>query len=58
MKGWFITGSDSCSPSRVTAPPIVPPLQMQVMEAAADADHLASAKNIGAFNLRNAIAAH
>ena len=36
---------------------IVPPLQMQVMEAAADAPNLASAMNIGAFNLGNAIGA-
>jgi DHA1 family inner membrane transport protein len=33
---------------------IVPPLQMRVMEAAADAPNLASAMNIGAFNLGNA----
>jgi len=36
---------------------IVPPLQMRVMEAAADAPNLASAMNIGAFNLGNAIGA-
>ena len=36
---------------------IVPPLQMQVMEAASDAPNLASAMNIGAFNLGNAIGA-
>lgn len=36
---------------------IVPPLQMRVMVAAADAPHLASAMNIGAFNLGNAIGA-
>ena len=36
---------------------IVPPLQMRVMEAAAAAPNLASAMNIGAFNLGNAIGA-
>ncbi|MBC9207415.1 MFS transporter [Roseomonas aerophila] len=36
---------------------IVPPLQMRVMTAAAGAPNLASAVNIGAFNLGNAIGA-
>ena len=36
---------------------VVPPLQMQVMQAAHDAPNLASAMNIGAFNLGNAIGA-
>ena len=36
---------------------IVPPLQMRVMDAASDAPTLASAMNIGAFNLGNAIGA-
>ncbi len=36
---------------------IVPPLQMRVMTAAADAPNLASAVNIGAFNLGNAFGA-
>ncbi|TBU98521.1 MFS transporter [Stutzerimonas kirkiae] len=36
---------------------LVPPLQMRVMEAAKDAPNLASALNIGAFNLGNAIGA-
>ena len=36
---------------------IVPPLQMRVMMAASDAPNLASAVNIGAFNLGNAIGA-
>ena len=36
---------------------IVPPLKMRVMDAAADAPNLASAMNIGAFNLGNAIGA-
>ncbi len=36
---------------------IVPPLQMRVMEKAAEAPNLASAMNIGAFNLGNAIGA-
>ncbi|MDG2535667.1 MFS transporter [Sphingomonas sp. HITSZ_GF] len=36
---------------------LVPPLQMQVMNAAHDAPNLASATNIGAFNLGNAIGA-
>src|SRR3546814_12879435 len=37
--------------------PIVPPLQMRVMEAASDAPNLASAVNLGAVNLGNAIGA-
>ncbi|KTW01235.1 MFS transporter [Sphingomonas sanguinis] len=36
---------------------IVPPLQMRVMDAASDAPNLASAMNIGAFNLGNAFGA-
>lgn len=36
---------------------VVPPLQMRVMDAAADAPNFASAMNIGAFNLGNAIGA-
>ncbi len=36
---------------------IIPPLQMRVMEAAAEAPTLASAMNIGAFNLGNALGA-
>jgi len=36
---------------------LVPPLQVRVMTAAADAPNLASAVNIGAFNLGNAIGA-
>lgn len=36
---------------------IVPPLQMRVMESAAEAPNLASSMNIGAFNLGNAIGA-
>ncbi len=36
---------------------LVPPLQMRVMEAASEAPNLASAMNIGAFNLGNAIGA-
>ncbi|MNH32586.1 Inner membrane transport protein YdhP [compost metagenome] len=36
---------------------LVPPLQMRVMEAAKGAPNLASAVNIGAFNLGNAIGA-
>jgi DHA1 family inner membrane transport protein len=36
---------------------LVPPLQMRVMKEAADAPNLASAMNIGAFNLGNAIGA-
>jgi len=36
---------------------LVPPLQMRVMAAASDAPNLASAMNIGAFNLGNAIGA-
>ena len=36
---------------------LVPPLQVRVMSTAADAPNLASAMNIGAFNLGNAIGA-
>jgi len=36
---------------------LVPPLQLRVMTAAADAPNLASSMNIGAFNLGNAIGA-
>lgn len=36
---------------------LVPPLQVRVMTAAADAPNLASSMNIGAFNLGNAIGA-
>jgi DHA1 family inner membrane transport protein len=36
---------------------LVPPLQMRVMATASDAPNLASAMNIGAFNLGNAIGA-
>lgn len=36
---------------------MVPPLQMRVMQAAAEALGLASSVNIGAFNLGNAIGA-
>jgi len=36
---------------------LVPPLQMRVMEKAAEAPNLASAMNIGAFNLGNAVGA-
>ena len=36
---------------------LVPPLQVRVMGAAADAPNLASSMNIGAFNLGNAIGA-
>jgi DHA1 family inner membrane transport protein len=36
---------------------LVPPLQVRVMNAAKDAPNLASAMNIGAFNLGNAIGA-
>ena len=36
---------------------LVPPLQVRVMAAAADAPNLASSMNIGAFNLGNAVGA-
>lgn len=36
---------------------LVPPLQIRVMSAAADAPNLASSMNIGAFNLGNAVGA-
>lgn len=41
----------------ITSFAVVPPLQMRVMAAAGDAPNLASAMNIGAFNLGNAIGA-
>lgn len=41
----------------VTSFAVVPPLQMRVMEKAAAAPSLASALNIGAFNLGNAVGA-
>lgn len=41
----------------VTSFAVVPPLQMRVMAAAGDAPNLASAVNIGAFNLGNALGA-
>jgi DHA1 family inner membrane transport protein len=41
----------------VTSFALVPPLQVRVMAAASDAPNLASAMNIGAFNLGNAIGA-
>lgn len=41
----------------ITSFAVVPPLQMRVMAAAGDAPNLASALNIGAFNLGNAIGA-
>lgn len=41
----------------ITSFAVVPPLQMRVMAAASDAPTLASAVNIGAFNLGNAIGA-
>ena len=36
---------------------VVPPLQMRVMRAAAEAPGLASSVNVGAFNLGNALGA-
>ena len=36
---------------------VVPPLQMRVMTAAAEAPGLASSINVGAFNLGNAVGA-
>jgi len=41
----------------ITSFALVPPLQVRVMDAARDAPNLASAVNIGAFNLGNAIGA-
>jgi DHA1 family inner membrane transport protein len=41
----------------ITSFALVAPLQMRIMEAAGDAPNLASAMNIGAFNLGNAIGA-
>ncbi len=54
---WPLTAAISIVIWGIASFALVPPLQMRVMEAAKDAPNLASAVNIGAFNLGNAIGA-
>lgn len=54
---WPISAALSIFAWGVATFALVPPLQMRVMATAADAPNLASAMNIGAFNLGNAIGA-
>jgi DHA1 family inner membrane transport protein len=54
---WPVTAAVSILVWGIASFAIVPPLQMRVMDAASDAPNLASAMNIGAFNLGNAIGA-
>ncbi|MBB3875990.1 MFS transporter [Sphingomonas aquatilis] len=54
---WPVTAAVAIVVWGIASFAIVPPLQMRVMDAASDAPNLASAMNIGAFNLGNAIGA-
>lgn len=54
---WPVTAAIAIVVWGIASFAIVPPLQMRVMDAASDAPNLASAMNIGAFNLGNAIGA-
>ncbi|WP_294239843.1 MFS transporter [uncultured Sphingomonas sp.] len=54
---WQVTAAIAILVWGIASFAIVPPLQMRVMDAASDAPNLASAMNIGAFNLGNAIGA-
>jgi MFS transporter, DHA1 family, inner membrane transport protein len=54
---WPVTAAIAILVWGIASFAIVPPLQMRVMDAASDAPNLASAMNIGAFNLGNAIGA-
>ncbi|KTT98419.1 MFS transporter [Sphingomonas sanguinis] len=54
---WPVTASIAILIWGIASFAIVPPLQMRVMDAASDAPNLASAMNIGAFNLGNAVGA-
>ncbi|WP_294239902.1 MFS transporter [uncultured Sphingomonas sp.] len=54
---WPVTAASAILVWGIASFAIVPPLQMRVMDAASDAPNLASAMNIGAFNLGNAIGA-
>jgi len=54
---WPVTAAIAIPIWGIASFAIVPPLQMRVMDAASDAPNLASAMNIGAFNLGNAIGA-
>ncbi len=54
---WPVTAAIAILIWGISSFAIVPPLQMRVMDAASDAPNLASAMNIGAFNLGNAIGA-
>lgn len=54
---WPVTAAIAILVWGIASFAIVPPLQMRVMDAASDAPNFASAMNIGAFNLGNAIGA-
>ena len=54
---WPVTAAVAILVWGIASFAIVPPLQMRVMDAASDAPNLASAMNIGAFNLGIAIGA-
>ena len=54
---WAVTAAPLIFLWGIASFALVPPLQMRVMENAGDAPNLASALNIGAFNLGNAIGA-
>ena len=54
---WPVTAAVAILVWGIASFAIVPPLQMRVMDAASHAPNLASAMNIGAFNLGNAIGA-
>jgi MFS transporter, DHA1 family, inner membrane transport protein len=55
--GWSLSTALAILVWGIASFALVPPLQMRVMDAAKDAPNLASAVNIGAFNLGNAIGA-
>jgi len=57
MLGWSLPTALAILIWGIASFALVPPLQMRVMDAAKDAPNLASAVNIGAFNLGNAIGA-
>ncbi|WP_079228781.1 MFS transporter [Pseudomonas putida] len=57
MLGWSLPTALAILVWGIASFALVPPLQMRVMDAAKDAPNLASAVNIGAFNLGNAIGA-
>jgi DHA1 family inner membrane transport protein len=57
MLGWSLPTALAILVWGIASFALVPPLQMRVMDAAKEAPNLASAVNIGAFNLGNAIGA-